>query len=300
MNPREKHIYKVTLVGSAVNAILIVLKLVAGIVGRSAAMTADAIHSLTDFATDIIVLIFVKIAGKPNDAGHKYGHGKYETFAAMVIGVILAGAGVVLGINGIRMVLDSIHGKELEQPGMIALVVAVASILLKEWLYRYTARAGREEKSEALVANAWHHRSDAISSLGTLAGVAGAMFLGARWRILDPLAAVLVSLFIIKAAYDIFRPAMNELMESALPAQQQEEISRILLGVDGIRRIHNLRTRKVGNNIAIDLHAKMDGDITLRRAHDIASEAERRIRNAFGPDTYINIHMEPERSQKAR
>lgn len=273
--------------------LLIVLKLFAGIMGRSAAMTADAIHSVTDFATDVIVLLFVKIAGKPGDEGHRYGHGKYETFAAMVIGIILAGAGVMLGINGAALVIDALHGRELEQPRMIALIVAVASILSKEWLYRYTARVGRQEKSDAVIANAWHHRSDAISSLGTLIGVAGAMFLGAQWRILDPLAAIVVSIFIIKAGYDIFRPAMSELMESALPADQQQEISRIILSVDGINRIHNLRTRKVGNNIAIDLHAKMDGNISLRHAHEIASEAERRIRAAFGPDTYINIHMEP-------
>lgn len=293
MNAREKRIYRCTLIGTAVNALLIVLKLVAGIVGRSAAMTADAIHSVTDFATDVIVLLFVKIAGKPGDADHRYGHGKYETFAAMVIGVILAGAGVMLGVNGVKLVIDSLNGHELEPPRMIALIVAVASIASKEWLYRYTARVGREEKSDAVAANAWHHRSDAISSLGTLVGVAGAMFLGAQWRILDPIAAVVVSLFIIKSGYDIFRPAMSELMESALPAEQQQEIRDAIMGVAGIERVHHLRTRKVGNNIAIDLHAKMDGDITLRHAHEIASEAERRIRTKFGPQTYINIHMEP-------
>lgn len=293
MNAREKRIYRVTLAGTAVNAALIALKLVAGIVGRSAAMTADAIHSVTDFATDVIVLVFVKIAGKPGDADHRYGHGKYETFAAMIIGVILAAAGVALGINGTRLVIDSLRGKTLEQPGMIALVVAVISILSKEILYRYTIKAGREENSDALTANAWHHRSDAMSSVGTLAGIAGAMFLGVQWRILDPIAAIVVSLFIIKAGYDIFRPAMNELMESALPAEQQKEIRDIILGVDGIERIHHLRTRKVGNSIAIDLHAKMNGDICLRHAHEIASEAERRIRANYGPRTYINIHMEP-------
>lgn len=275
------------------NLLLIVLKLVAGILGRSAAMTADAVHSVTDFATDVIVLLFVKIAGKPHDAGHRYGHGKYETFAAMVIGVILAGAGVMLGANGVKLVIDSLHGHEPEQPRMIALVVAVAAIASKEWLYRYTVRVGRREKSDAVVANAWHHRSDAISSLGTLAGVAGAMFLGDGWRILDPIAAVVVSLFIIKSGYDIFHPAMSELMESALPPEQQKEIREILMEVDGIERIHHLRTRKVGSNVAIDLHAKMDGNISLRHAHEIASDAERRIRAKYGPETYINIHMEP-------
>ena len=258
MDAREREIYRVTLIGSAVNAVLIVLKFIAGIFGKSSAMIADAVHSLSDFITDVIVLVFVKIAGKPRDKGHDYGHGKFETFATMIIGLLLSLAGVGLLANGIDLVIKSCNGHTLERPTMLALVIAVVSILSKEWLYRFTAAKGREVNSQAVVANAWHHRSDAISSAGTLVGVAGAMFLGDSWRILDPVAAIVVSLFIIKSGYDIMKPSVNELLESSLPEAQETEIRQLVLGVPGIISVHNLRTRRIGNGIAVDMHAKMD------------------------------------------
>lgn len=217
MTSREKEIYKVTLIGTVVNALLIVLKLVAGIIGRSSAMVADAVHSLSDFVTDAIVLIFVRIAGLPSDKGHDYGHGKYETLATLIIGCILAMAGIGLLISGIEQVVRSFNGEHLPRPRMVALIVAVLSIASKEWLYRYTVKVGRATESQAVIANAWHHRSDAISSAGTLVGIAGAMFLGEQWRILDPLAAVMVSMFIIKSGYDIIRPSVGELLERRCP-----------------------------------------------------------------------------------
>lgn len=293
VDAREREIYRVTLIGSAVNAVLIVLKFIAGIFGRSSAMIADAVHSLSDFITDVIVLVFVKIAGKPRDKGHDYGHGKFETFATMIIGLLLSLAGVGLLANGIDLVVKSCNGHALERPTMLALVIAVVSILSKEWLYRFTAAKGREVNSQAVVANAWHHRSDAISSAGTLVGVAGAMFLGDSWRILDPIAAIVVSLFIIKSGYDIMKPSVNELLESSLPEAQETEIRQLVLGVPGIISVHNLRTRRIGNGIAVDLHAKMDGSISLTEAHSRASAAERAIRGRFGANAIINIHMEP-------
>lgn len=293
MTPREKRIYKVTLTGSAVNALLIVLKFMAGILGRSSAMVADAVHSLSDFITDAIVLIFVRIAGKPRDEGHDYGHGKYETMATMVIGLILAAAGVGLMVNGIGQVIKSINGEQLPRPGMVALIIAVVSIVSKEWLYRYTVKAGKETGSQAVVANAWHHRSDAISSAGTLVGIAGAMFLGDHWRILDPIAAVVVSLFIIKSGYDIMRPSVAELLEASLPEAQQKEITELVTSIQGIEYIHNLRTRRIGNSIAVDFHAKMNGDITLSQAHALATRAENVVKERFGANSIVNIHMEP-------
>lgn len=293
MNNREKRIYKVTLTGSIVNAVLIVMKFAAGILGRSSAMVADAVHSLTDFITDIIVLIFVRISGKPHDENHGYGHGKFETFATMIIGLILAAAGIALFVNGLRLVISSLNGELLPEPTWIALAVAIVSIISKEILFRYTVREGRNLRSDAVVANAWHHRSDAISSLGTLIGIGGAMFLGENWRILDPLAAVIVSFFIIKAAYDIMRPSINELLESSLPKEETDRISAIVRSVPGVRDMHRLRTRKIGNTYAIDFHAKMDGNLSLRQAHSIATEIEHKLRDSFGPDTMITIHMEP-------
>lgn len=293
MDVREKKIYKVTLIGTAVNVVLIALKFVAGIVGRSSAMTADAVHSLSDFITDVIVLIFVRIAGKPKDSRHEYGHGKFETLATLVIGLILAAAGAGLLFNGIELVFDSIKGHVLPQPTWLALIIAIVSIVSKEVLYRYTDAQGRRLNSQAVVANAWHHRSDAISSIGTLVGVAGAMFLGEQWRILDPLAAIAVSFFIIKSGYDIMRPCIDELLESSLPESDEQQIIDIVLSVPGIDALHNLRTRRIGNGVAIDLHAKMNGDMTLTQAHALATEAEKRLRSHFGKATMINIHMEP-------
>lgn len=299
METREKEIYKVTLVGTATNAILIALKFIAGILGRSSAMVADAVHSLSDFVTDIIVLIFVKIAGKPQDKTHDYGHGKFETFATMIIGLILVAAGIGLMINGVKLVIESLKGNSLPRPTMLALAIAVISIVSKEWLYHYTIRKGHNLNSQAVVANAWHHRSDAVSSGGTLIGIAGAMFLGDPWRILDPLAAIVVSVFIIKSGYDIMKPCINELLEGSLPADQEQEILQLVKSVPGIIDVHNLRTRRIGNDIAVDMHAKMDGNQTLSEAHAKATEAENAIKSKFGANSIINIHMEPFKSPSA-
>lgn len=282
-----------TLIGTVVNALLIVLKLVAGIIGRSSAMVADAVHSLSDFVTDAIVLIFVRIAGLPSDKGHDYGHGKYETLATLIIGCILAMAGIGLLISGIEQVVRSFNGELLPRPRMVALIVAVLSIASKEWLYRYTVKVGRATESQAVIANAWHHRSDAISSGGTLVGIAGAMFLGEQWRILDPLAAVMVSMFIIKSGYDIIRPSVSELLEASLPDSQEREIRTLVMSIDGIKNVHNLRTRRIGCTIAADMHVKMDGGMSLSEAHALASRAERAIKSQFGENSIVTIHMEP-------
>ena len=234
MHSREKKIYKVTLAGSAVNAVLIALKFIAGILGRSSAMVADAVHSLSDFVTDIIVLVFVRISGKPHDKTHDYGHGKFETLATLIIGLILIGAGAGLMAGGISLVIDSLHGHSLPRPTWLALSVAAISVVSKEILYRYTIVWGNRLDSPAVVANAWHHRSDAVSSLGTLAGISGAMFLGDRWRILDPIAAILVSVFIIKSGYDIVKPCVTELLEGSLPESTEKEILDTVLSVEGI------------------------------------------------------------------
>lgn len=293
MDNREKSIYKVTLIGTLVNLILIVLKFIAGFLGRSSAMVADAVHSLSDFVTDVIVIVFVKIAGKPRDESHDYGHGKFETLATLIIGILLAVAGVGLLIHGVELVLKSLHGEMLERPGWLALIIALVSIVSKEGLYHYTLRAGRRLNSQAVVANAWHHRSDAISSGGTLVGIAGAMFLGEKWRILDPIAAIVVSLFIIWSGIAIIKPCISELLEASLPEDEEKEILDLVLGVEGIKDVKNLRTRRIGNGIAVDMHAKMDGSQTLSAAHSKATAAEKAIRGRFGDNSIINIHMEP-------
>lgn len=292
---RERQIYKVTAIGSAVNIVLVAFKFVAGIVGRSSAMVADAVHSLSDLLTDAVVVVFVHTASRPVDRTHEYGHGKFETLATLIVGCILFLVGVGILVDGVKDCIAFFHGHRGERPGMVALIAAVVSIVLKEWAFRYTLSRGRKVGSPILIANAWHHRSDAYSSVATMIGIAGSMFLGESWRILDPLAAIFVSFYICKSGYDIIRPSADELLEKSLPPETEREIREILKSVPEIEGVHKLKTRKIGNQIAIEAHTEMDGSMTLEEAHRIASAAERKIRKRFGEKTHIGIHMEPTR-----
>ena len=292
-NSRENNIYRVTIAGSIVNFILLTIKFIAGIAGHSAAMVADAVHSLSDFITDVIVIIFVRISAKPADRSHGYGHGKYETLATTIIGCVLLGIGVGILVSGVEEIIDVFNGKILEAPGIIALAAAAASIVFKEILYRYTVHKGKSLHSQAVIANAWHHRSDAFSSIGTLLGISGAIFLGERWRILDPIAAIIVSFFIIKVAFDILVKSLEELLEHSLPKETEDEIIRLVLSVDGVTEPHHLRTRRIGNNLAIEVHIRMDGNITLTKAHQMTSVVEYTLKERFGKETHVNIHTEP-------
>lgn len=290
---RKREIYRVTFVGLVVNLLLSAAKLVAGIIGRSAAMTADAVHSFSDLATDVVVIAFARISSKPQDESHDYGHGKYETLATLLISLALAVVGSGILVSGIRSIRVVIEGGTLPRPGAIALVAAVVSIVGKEILYRYTVRVGRRIDSPSVVANAWHHRSDALSSLGTLVGIGCAYFLGERWRIADPIAALVVALFIFKIAFDLIRSGLDELMERSLPAETEAEILRIITADPAIREPHNLRTRRIGASIAIEVHVRVDGEMTVRHSHELTVNIERRLRERFGAGTMIAVHVEP-------
>ncbi len=290
---RSKEIYKVTLIGGAVNVILLLFKFVAGIVGHSAAMIADAVHSLSDFVTDIIVILFVRISGKPKDKSHDYGHGKYETLAMTIIGLALLAVATGILYSGITKVVYWAKGGELAAPGTLALWAALLSILLKEIVYRYSMVKAHQLNSQAIEANAWHHRSDALSSIGAAAGIGGAILLGSRWTVLDPVASILVGLMLMKVAYDLLKASVDELTESSLPEGMEQEIAAIIDSFPGITEPHNLRTRRIGNRIAIEAHVRMDGNIPLREAHDCASAIERKLKERFGPATHTSIHMEP-------
>ena len=290
---REKEIYKVTFIGSLVNFILLVFKFVAGIIGHSSAMIADAVHSLSDFITDIVVIVFVRISGKPQDESHDYGHGKYETLATALIGLALFAVGVGLLAGGVTKVVEVIKGAILPAPSIVALIAAAVSIVSKEILYRYTVRVGKNLNSQAVIANAWHHRSDAFSSVGTLVGIGGAIFLGEKWRVLDPIAAIVVSAFILKVAIDLIKPCVDELLERSLPFETERQILDIITSFPEISSPHHLRTRRIGNNYAIEVHIRMDGQTTLEDAHTVATNIERRLKAEFGPETHIGIHMEP-------
>ena len=290
---REKEIYKVTLVGSVGNVMLLTFKFVAGILGHSSAMIADAVHSLSDFVTDIVVLVFVRISGKPQDESHDYGHGKFETVATFLIGLALVAAATGIIISGVLRIVTWAGGGQLESPGWLALWAALLSILCKEALYHYTASRGKALSSQALVANAWHHRSDALSSIGAAVGIGGAILLGQRWAVLDPVASVVVGLMLVKVAVELLRTSIGELTECSLPEATEREIAGIVQSFPGVAEPHNLRTRRIGNRIAIEMHIRMDGDLPLRQAHDSASAIERRLKQRFGPATHVSIHTEP-------
>ena len=290
---RNKEIYKVTLVGGAVNVVLLLFKFVAGIVGHSAAMMADAIHSLSDFVTDIIVLLFVHISVKPQDKSHDYGHGKYETLAMTLIGIALLAVAIGILYSGVMKITAWMHGEPLEAPGLLALWAALASIILKEAVYQYSMMKARQLQSQAVEANAWHHRSDALSSIGTAVGIGGAIFLGQRWTVLDPLASVVVGAFILKMSVSLLRDGIGDLMEQSLPDAIEAEILQLAASVPGVAEPHELRTRRIGNHYAVELHILMDGDISLREAHDKASEVEDLLKAHYGEETHVAVHVEP-------
>lgn len=295
---RDKKVYRVTLLGSVVNLLLLVFKFVAGVLGHSAAMIADAVHSLSDFVTDLIVIVFVKISSKPEDADHAYGHGKYETLASCIIGLALIVVGVMMGYNATVKIVDVVrNGTELASPGIIALAAAVLSIVLKEWMFHITRKVAREVDSPAVEANAWHHRSDALSSVGTAIGIGGAVLLGCKWAVLDPIAALVVSVFIVVQAAKILSDAIGQLMEKSLPRDVEQRICEIVYEEEGTSDIHHLRTRKIGSQISIELHVRMNGSLTLREVHGKSIAIEKRLRAAFGDSTYINLHVEPLKSE---
>lgn len=279
--------------GSIVNLLLVIFKFVAGVLGNSVAMIADAVHSLSDFLTDIVVLVFVRLSSRPCDADHAYGHGKYETLATSFIGLALIAVGVMIGVDGARRIWFVMCGGTLEVPGSIALAAALLSIVLKELVFRISYRVGREVGSGAVIANAWHHRSDALSSVGTAIGIGGAILLGDRWAVLDPVAAVIVSILIIVTAVRLLGKSLGDLLEESLPKESENRIIEIASADKEISDIHHLMTRRIGKRIAIEMHVRMPGDTPLEVAHNHVTVIERNLRAEFGADTHISIHVEP-------
>ncbi|MCM1094375.1 MAG: cation diffusion facilitator family transporter [Lachnospiraceae bacterium] len=283
----------VTWVGFWVNALLMVLKLAFGYYGHSDALVADGFHSLSDFGTDLIVLMMVGIAYKHADSSHPYGHGKFETFASLLIAVILFAVALGIGWKGIASSISFFNGIELPRPDVWTIIVAVISILGKEWLFRYTYARGKKINSSALKANAWHHRSDAISSIATLIGVSGSYFLGVKFRILDPIASLFIGVFIAVSAYKIARPAVDELLERSLPQPQVNQIYSIISSVDGVLGLHKLKTRRSGHSRIIDVDIKVDPDISVTQGHNIATNVEHTLKDRLGDDLFIYVHVEP-------
>ncbi len=295
MDTRERIIRarKVTLIGFIMNIFLTAGKLFAGYFGKSAALIADGIHSLSDLLTDLIVLVFIDVSGKGKDSNHKYGHGKFETFATMLVSFALMMVGIGIFWSGLKNIIHTVKGEIIEQPGLIALIVAVTSIIIKEVLFWYTYKTGGRISSKVIIANAWHHRSDALSSIGVTLGVSCAIFLGESWRILDPVASILVSFFIVKVAWNLGKPSVGELLESSLPPEEENEIKFIIESVPGVKNHHNLMTRRIGNIMAVEVNVEVDKNLSVEASHEIATEIEMALRNRYGKQTHIGVHIEP-------
>lgn len=299
MRAREKQITRVTLIGSIVNLILTAIKITAGVVGKSGAMIADGIHSLSDLASDIVVLIFVPIAGKAKDKDHQYGHGKFETLATLIVSLILMVVAIRLVASSAKSIISALSGNILPKPGYIALAAAIISIVSKEILYQYTALVARRTNSSVCKANAWHHRSDALSSIGSLLGIGGAVILGNKWTILDPVAAVIIGLMILFVAIKMAKAPIEELMEKSLDEETEREITDIILATEGVQNMHNLKTRRNGQSKIIDCHIRVKRTISIVEAHDIATNVEKNLKQKFGNETQTSIHIEPQKEPQS-
>lgn len=290
---RVKQTEKITYICMLGNIALAVLKILTGIFGASAAMIADGVHSFSDLVTDIVLIVGVRLGSAPEDEEHPYGHGRFETFSSLIIALVLILAAFWLFYGGVKAVYASFKGALLPAPYYISLIMAVISIIAKEAMYRYTVRVGRRINSTALISNAWHHRSDAFSSLGVLVGVAGAMFLGPKWRLLDPLTAAFVSLFIAAVGFKIFKMAVSEFLDAALPKSSLDTIKKICLSVEDVQNPHEIKTRKVGYRAVIELHIDFPKETPFETVHTKMSEIEEKLKAEFGEGSIISIHPEP-------
>lgn len=291
---REKEIRNITLWGSVVNLILTIIKIVAGFLGRSAAMVADGVHSLSDLLTDFVVIAFTRISSQENDRKHSFGHGKFETMATLIVSVVLIAVGANLMADGVKSIVGVIQGEAIQRPGYIALVAAAISIIAKEILYQSTIKVGKRTESPVVIANAWHHRSDALSSIGSLFGIGGAILLGEKWTILDPIAGCCISIAIIVVAIKICMPSLAELLDASLPEDVENEIISTTLSVKGVNDVHGLKTRRSGISFIIVAHIVVNPTLSLVEAHDISTDVENALKRRFGDRTQISIHVEPD------
>jgi cation diffusion facilitator family transporter len=293
MNIRANESQKITIQGLVVNLILTIFKAFGGFLGQSSVMIADALHSLSDLISDVVVIFGIKFASKPADSKHNYGHGKIETFLTLLISFLLFFVGIEFIIENSRKIFDFYHGEVLSIPKMIALIASIISIVSKEILFRYTLIKGKKLNSKVLIANAWHHRSDALSSIAALLGIASVMILGSKWTFLDPVAGILVSFMVLHAGYTIFKESFNELLEAAVEPEIQAEILTIAGNIEGVHNPHQLTTRRIGNIISLEMHIDVEPCLNVVQAHAKATEIETCLRDKFGEETLISIHIEP-------
>lgn len=284
----------VTWVGFWVNAFLGIAKVLGGIFGRSSALVADGIHSFSDFFSDIIVIMMVGIARRKPNQNYQFGHGRFEALATLLLSLILILVAIGILYEGIINIIKFYEGTPLPRPSSVALIIIAVSIISKEWLFHYTKRAGEKIKSEAVIANAWHHRSDSFSSIATLIGVAGAMFFGEKWRVLDPVAAMVVGIFITVVSLQLAKPALTEMLGGSLPKSAKKTLLKALKGTPGVLSWSDFRTFKSGTDGYVMVHIKVDPDISVREAHQIATNAEHNMKHAVTElSIHASTHIEP-------
>ena len=285
----EKVAMKVSKVSIIANLALTILKLAAGVIAHSGAMISDAIHSASDVFSTIVVIIGIKISGKASDKDHPYGHERMECVAALVLATILAATGLGIGYTAVEKIAGGNYAN-LVVPGMMALVAAILSIVVKEGMYQYTRVYARKIDSGALMADAWHHRSDALSSVGALVGIAGARM---GFPILDPVASVVICFFIEKAAYEIFMDAVDKMVDKACDEEVEAELTECALSQEGVQGVDLLHTRVFGNKIYVDIEIRVDGEMRLRDAHGIAEHVHDAIEKNFSKVKHIMVHVNP-------
>lgn len=289
MEQEKKTAMRVSAVTIAWNVILSIFKLIAGVVGHSGAMISDAVHSASDVFSTIIVILGINIASRQSDDDHQYGHDRLECVAAILLAVVLFATGIGIGIGGINKIIEGTAGKD-EIPGMIALIAAVASIVVKEGMFWYTRSAAKKINSGALMADAWHHRSDALSSVGALIGIGGARL---GFPVLDPIASVIICVFIVKAAYDIFKDAIDKMVDKSCDEETERAMREVILKQAGVQRVDMLHTRLFGARIYVDIEISADGEMTLREGHEIAQEVHDRIEEEFPLVKHCMVHVNP-------
>lgn len=294
MAERVRLAARVTWLSVGVNILLMAGKFAVGLLGHSAAMVADAVHSASDFATDFAVMVGMRLAGRPQDHDHPYGHGKYETLAAILVGIALCGVGLMISFHaGEALYAAARHGRYPQRPELIALWAGLVSIAAKEVLYQLTAKVARQTANDALLANAWHHRSDALSSIATSAGAGAAALFGGKWALLDPIAAIAVGLILLRLAWSIVRDSLDKLMEHGMSPEENAHILALLESIPELSEPHHLRSRMVGAVAVIEVHFRVDPEMTVREGHELASHAEHLLKERFGQDAIVTIHVEP-------
>ena len=287
---QQKIAMRVSGVSITVNLVLSLFKLLAGILAHSGAMLSDAVHSASDVISTIVVIIGVKLSGKKSDAEHQYGHERLECVSAIILAGLLFATGVGIGMSGIKSILAGSKGQKIMEPGLLALIAAVVSIVTKEWMFWYTRAAAKKISSGALMADAWHHRSDALSSVGSFAGILGAR-LGCP--IMDPIASVVICIFILKAAIDIFKDAIDRMVDHSCDEETEDKMRQAVLEVPGVKGVDVLQTRLFGSKIYVDLEISADGQQSLNDAHAIAERVHHMIENTFQDVKHCMVHVNP-------